>query len=98
MNRLALVAALVAATLAFAACNLNPQPFPPSDFTGGAADASSDAGPSPFGNDAETDASATAPDSGFADASADAARDVESDAGDASVDAASDAESDATGD
>jgi len=97
MKRVALVGVLVAATLAFAACNLNPQPFPPSDFTGGASDASSDAGPSPFG-DADTDATVAAPDSGFADASVDAARDVDGDAGDASVDAASDAESDATGD
>ena len=101
MTRLAWPALVVAAAFVFAACNLNPQPFPPQDNSGVATgDAAVDSGYPPFGNDGGADATAVAPDSGVADAGADSG--VVDAAADARADAASDAdpdaESDATGD
>jgi hypothetical protein len=100
MRRLALAGLLVGAALAFAACSLNPQPFPPADATG-MEDASIDS--TPFSSDGSSDGNATMPDAGFGDASLDATTDAGLDAtSDATVDGASDAtsdaESDATGD
>lgn len=104
MRRLALTGVLVAASLAFAACSLNPQPYPPSAIdTGGSADASVDSNPFSDRDGSAGDSGPALSDAGAGDASIDAG-DASSDAGlDASdaesdADAAGDAESDATGD
>ena len=90
MRRLAGTALRIAIGLAFAACSLNPQPYPPASLDPAGMDASVDSGA--FDSDGGTDAAVTAPDSGFADASVDAG------APDGSLDASTDATGDATGD
>ena len=88
MTRVRFALLLAGAMLAFAACSLNPQPFPPqsSDYGGTSADASTDS--AVMHGDGGFDVNVAPPDSGFADAGKDSG----------AIDAAPDAESDATTD